>query len=232
MSRSPALARLIAAARQFRLIVRPTGGRGPIRGILAIGALGVVLSIAFYVGGATASSLYGEYGFHPDANESVARALTPAYSDVSLCVTCHAVEYRRLTSATHAGIGCESCHGPLAAHALASPGTLEAKVKVAVPTAEVCTKCHAAAVGRPAGFRQIVPANHYISACLQCHDPHTGISRRPPVVQHPLDHLPPCVTCHGPDGFKARDQRHPTVSGEDKVCLACHLVGRGPAEDQ
>jgi hypothetical protein len=225
MSLSPMVARLVSAVRHFGFAARPTSRRA----VIAVAAAGVVLSVVFYLGAATVSSLYAEYGFHPAANASVWRALTPAYSDVSLCLTCHLAEYRKLTSATHAGIGCESCHGPLGAHALASPGTPEAKVKVAVPTQEVCTKCHVAAVGRPASFRQIVPANHYISACLACHDPHTGISRRPPVVQHALDRLPPCVTCHGPDGFKARNQRHPTVSSDDRVCLACHLPGRGPA---
>jgi hypothetical protein len=225
MSLSPTVARLVSAVRHFGLAARPTSRRA----VIAVAAAGVVLSVVFYLGSAAVPSLYAEYGFHPAANASVWRALTPAYGDVSLCISCHLAEYRKLTSATHAGIGCESCHGPLWAHALASPGTAEAKVKVAVPTQEVCTKCHVAAVGRPASFRQIVLANHYISACLACHDPHTGISRRPPVVQHALDRLPPCVTCHGPDGFKARNQRHPVVSNDDRVCLACHLPGRGPA---
>lgn len=224
MSRSPAVAHLVSALRHLGHAVGPTSRRA----VIAVAAAGVVLSVVFYLGGATVSSLYAEYGSHPAVNASVWRALTPAYGDVTLCMTCHLAEYRKLTSATHAGIGCESCHGPLGAHALARPGTPEAQVKVAVPTQEVCTKCHVAAVGRPANFRQIVPANHYISACLACHDPHTGISRRPPVVQHALDLLPPCVTCHGPDGFKARNQRHPAVSSDDRVCLACHLPGRGP----
>jgi hypothetical protein len=224
MSLSTTVARLVAALRHLGRAGRPTSRRA----VIAVAAAGVILSVVFYLGGAAVSSLYAEYGFHPAANASVWRALTPAYGDVSLCIPCHLAEYRKLTSATHAGIGCESCHGPLGAHALASPGTAEAKVKVAVPTQEVCTKCHVAAVGRPASFRQIVLANHYISACLACHDPHTGISRRPPVVQHALDRLPPCVTCHGPDGFKARNQRHPAVPGDDRVCLACHLPGRGP----
>ena len=61
-------------------------------------------------------------------------------------------------------------------------------------------------------------------------DPHTGVANRPPVVLHPLEDLPPCLTCHGPDGFKARNQRHPAGSEDDDRCLECHAAGRGPAE--
>jgi len=51
------------------------------------------------------------------------------------------------------------------------------------------------------------------------------------VVRHPLDKLPPCLTCHGPEGFKARNQRHPAGTSDDKPCLDCHAAGRGPADD-
>jgi hypothetical protein len=207
--------------------VRPRSRRGTLAFVGLIAACSVVL----FVGAAAASSVVTQYAFRPAANETAWRGLTPAFGDVTECAGCHTLEYGRLTSATHAGIGCESCHGPLGQHALASPGTPEAKVSVVVPTDEVCVKCHVAATGRPAGFRQIVPTDHYVSECLQCHDPHTGVSRRPPVVQHTLERLPPCVTCHGPEGFKARNQRHPTTATDDTVCLSCHLPGRGPADD-
>jgi hypothetical protein len=194
-----------------------------------VAGLGAIFAIVFFVGAAAVLSFADEYGFRPERDASAWRSLTPAYGDISLCARCHEKEYAKLTSATHAGIGCESCHGPLGAHALAGPGSGDVKVAVAVPTDAVCVTCHVAVVGRPIAFRQIVPADHYVAECLQCHDPHTGISRRPPVVQHPLDRLPPCVTCHGADGFKARDLRHPVVATDDAVCLACHSAGRGPA---
>lgn len=223
-------ARLAIFARRSRAGAGPTRRRGALRAAAVIAGLGAIFAVVLFVGAAAVLSFADEYGFRPERDAATWRALTPAYGDISLCAKCHAKEYDKLTSATHAGIGCESCHGPLGAHALASPGTGAARLAVAVPTDAVCVKCHVAVVGRPAAFRQIVPADHYTSLCLQCHDPHTGISRRPPIVQHPLDRLPPCVTCHGPDGFKARAQRHPTVSSDDKVCLACHLAGRGPTD--
>jgi hypothetical protein len=213
--------------------VRPRTRRGAVLGFAGIAALSCVFSVAFLAGAGVFAGFYDEYGFHPQANAARWAALQPAFADPALCADCHATEYAKATSASHAGIGCESCHGPLLAHALASPGTEEAAVAVAVPTDELCERCHVATTGRPATFRQIVPADHYEPVCLQCHDPHTGISRRPPVVEHPIDdHLPPCVTCHGPDGFKARDQRHPDVGENDAACLACHLPGRGPDETE
>lgn len=198
-------------------------------GLLA--GLAVVLAVGFY-GAAAAVAYFGaEYGFDPAADADRWRALAPAYAEAGLCTDCHEREGRRLASATHAGIGCESCHGGLAVHALASPGSPEASLDVADPEDAVCLTCHASTVGRPVAVRVIEPPDHYVSTCLACHDPHTGISNRPPVVEHTLERLPDCVTCHGPEGFKARDQRHPSVSDEDEYCLSCHLEGRGPEED-
>lgn len=211
-------------ARHAWFTVRPRSRR-------SVGAFVVLaggLSLFLFAGARIAPGLVSEYGFRPDVNSAAWRALQPAYGEVALCARCHTTQFARLTSATHAGIGCESCHGPQGVHALAIPGTAEAELDVAVPTDELCVKCHVAVEGRPAGFRQIVPADHYTKACLACHDPHTAISRRPPVVEHPLGNLPPCITCHGPDGFKARSLRHPIVAADDRTCLACHQAGRGP----
>lgn len=199
-----------------------------VAGILAGAA---VLSIVLFVGAAMAWSPYLDFSLHRDVDARSWATLDQSFANRGMCAGCHAPETTRETSAKHAAIGCESCHGPLLAHALASPDAAGATVTVAVPTDVVCVKCHVAAEGRPAGFRSIVPAEHYASVCLQCHDPHTGIARRPPVVLHPLDRLPPCLTCHGPEGFKARNQRHPAGTADDKPCLYCHAAGRGPSDD-
>lgn len=186
-----------------------------------------LLAVAFLAGAVIAWSPYVQSDVHPDTNPRQWAALEPAFAGAGLCATCHVVEATRLASARHEGIGCESCHGPLRTHALASSATLARTANPVVPTDAVCVRCHAAASGRPDGLLQITPGEHYVLRCLQCHDPHTGISHRPPVVLHPLDNLPPCITCHGPDGFKARSQRHPVVT-DDERCLDCHAPGRGP----
>jgi cytochrome c554/c'-like protein len=204
--------------------VRPRSRWSVVAFVVAAGVLSVGLFAAVRLGPIVVDT----FRFQPVANAAAWRSQTPAFGEVSQCASCHSGQAVKLRGATHAGIGCQSCHGPLGVHALASPGTDAAEVRVDVPTDELCVRCHVSATGRPAGFRQVVPTDHYTATCLACHDPHSGISHRPPIVEHPLDNLPACVTCHGPDGFKARNQRHPDVGADDATCLACHLPGRGP----
>ena len=229
--------RLAQAAGSLWRSVRPRSRREAALDLTGIVVVAAILAGAFFVGATTLWSPYVESVVRPDENARTWAALEPTYAGAAICQKCHAVEAAKAAVGGHTGIGCESCHGALLDHALASPdaavlalagpATLQLATQLSVPTDQLCTKCHIATVGRPAAIRQIVPADHYVSECLQCHDPHTGISRRPPVVVHPLENLPACITCHGPDGFKARNQRHPTVSG-DEPCLACHAPGRGP----
>lgn len=211
--------------------VRPRTRRGAVLAAAAVVLGSAVLSLVFFVGALMATSPYLEYSLERDIDARAWAALQPNYGSAAICAECHQREHDRLTSATHAGIGCESCHGPLLEHSLASPGTAAAAVEIETPNDGVCLRCHASTEGRPITFRQVVPSEHYVSTCLQCHDPHTGISNRPPIVEHPLDNLPPCLVCHGPDGFKTMNIRHPEVTGSDKPCLACHARGRGPAEE-
>lgn len=218
--------------RSFWASVRPRTRRGGLLAVAGILAGAAVLSVALFAGAAMAWSPYLDFGLHRDSNAKQWAALDMSFASSSVCASCHKPEAARLVSASHEGIGCQSCHGALLDHSLASGDRAMATVKVAVPTDEVCTRCHVQAQGRPASFRQIVPAQHYVSTCLQCHDPHTGIANRPPVVQHPLDNLPPCLTCHGPAGFKARNVRHPAGELTDQQCLDCHGPGRGPAPSQ
>jgi cytochrome c553 len=196
-----------------------------------------VLSVVLFAGAVMAWSPYLDFTLHRDVDARSWAALEPTYATAAMCTRCHATEFQKATSAKHVGIGCESCHGPLLQHALTSPDVADDSITdgslaIAVPTDDVCVRCHVQADGRPATLLQIVPGEHYVSDCLQCHDPHTGISRRPPIVEHPLANLPPCLTCHGPEGFKTRNQRHPAGSSDDKPCLDCHAPDRGPDDDR
>jgi len=212
--------------------VRPRTRRGGFLAAFAILAGAAALSVALFVGAAMAWNPYLDFTLNRDVNARQWASLEASFADSGVCVECHAPEAARAADGSHADIGCQSCHGPLLEHTLASPEAAGATVAIAVPTNEVCVRCHVAADGRPAGLAQIVPAEHYVSACLDCHDPHTSVAMRPPVVQHPLAKLPPCLTCHGPEGFKQRNQRHPAGTNDDRECLECHAAGRGPADDQ
>lgn len=206
--------------------VRPRSRFGVLRAALLIGGLGVALTLIVFIGLGVGGRLFADYGFHPEGVNDRVRSLQPVFGTVSRCAECHATQYQHLNLASHAGIGCESCHGPLGKHA-ANPETAFNPI---VPTDVLCVRCHADALGRPAGQREVVLSDHYLSSsCLACHNPHTGVSQRPPEVSHPLERLPHCIVCHGENGFKARNQRHPVATEDDQSCMACHLPGRGPA---
>lgn len=210
--------------------IRPRTRRARILFALGLGFSAVALSGVLFVAGTMAWDPYITFSMDHNSHVEQAQAKPLTYTSSSVCAQCHEPEHARLISATHKTIGCQSCHGPLAAHAEAGDKATSEQVAVKVPTNEVCVRCHIAATGRPAGMREIIPSQHYMSECLQCHDPHTGIANRPPVVKHPLTDLPACVTCHGPEGFKARAERHPDTATTDQQCLLCHAAGRGPEE--
>jgi hypothetical protein len=208
--------------------VRPRTRRGGLRAVLAIVVGAGVLSVVLFAGAAMAWNPYVDFALHRDVNAKQWAALDMTFASSSVCAKCHTPESLKLGINPHQNIGCQSCHGALLLH-VESSTLIASTVKVDVPTDAVCVRCHAQATGRPADLKQIVPGQHYVSQCLQCHDPHSAIANRPPVVQHPLDNLPPCLTCHGPEGFKARNQRHPSGQLTDTECLLCHAAGRGPA---
>jgi len=212
----------------FWASVRPRTRRGAVlgAGLIALGA--VIVAIVVFTGAAMAWSPYLDFSLHRDVDAKAWAAHDLTFGSSATCGRCHAPEAARLASQGHASIGCQSCHGPLLAHVEAGTSADASSVPVAVPTDEVCLRCHVQAEGRPATLQQIVPSAHYVPSCLACHDPHTTVAKPPPVVQHPLDNLPPCLTCHGPEGFKARNQRHPPGTNDDSQCLSCHAPGRGP----
>jgi Cytochrome c554 and c-prime len=210
--------------------VRPRTRRDRVIAAISVICGAAVLSVVLFAAAAMAWNPYLDFALHRDSNAKQWAALDMVFADSSVCAKCHLPEASRLASHSHAGIGCQSCHGALLAHVAAGQNATKSDVRIKVPTDEVCVRCHAAADGRPASFKTIVPANHYVAQCLQCHDPHTALAQHPPVVSHPLENLPPCLTCHGPDGFKARNERHPAGLLTDQECLQCHAAGRGPQQ--
>ena len=213
--------------------VRPRTRRGAILGVVAILFGAAVAAIGLLVVASFVWSPYLDFAANRDSNARQWAALDMRYADSGACATCHQPETTRLHAAPHQGIGCQSCHGSLPGHATAeaSAGTSNAAgmavtaAAIATPTDAMCLRCHLETAGRPGTLQQIVASQHYTAQCLECHDPHSSISSRPPVVQHPRANLPACLVCHGPDGFKARNLRHPTGALADAECLGCHAAG-------
>jgi predicted CXXCH cytochrome family protein len=198
-------------------LIRAFRRLGVARRIVVLAVLAAGLSVLAVGAGVAGAALYATYGYHPAENARSWAALTPRYGDPSQCASCHATEYARWSQAKHNAVTCESCHGPLAAHA-ADPGDAGA---ITLPTTDACITCHEQVTGRPAAQPQVDVAVHYTGVtCLQCHNAHTSLAESPKQITHPLANLPTCITCHGPDQLRQFPAGHSVA--DDSVCLGCH----------
>jgi hypothetical protein len=112
---------------------------------------------------------YGELGAFRAAALDDVRAHAPAFAGRTACVACHGEQAKGLAGGHHAKLGCETCHGPLAAHA-AKPDAVKPEAPDVVP---LCSRCHAANQARPKTQPQVDPVAHAEgNACTDCHDPH------------------------------------------------------------
>lgn len=186
---------------------------------MVIGAV-VVVSVVLGVAVFAAATVYAQYGAVKNGPNAVAwRSLTPQFAGAAACTRCHEPQATTQDASAHVNVSCENCHGPAAAHAV-NEETAQAVV-MRPPTPDLCVRCHATTPGRPTAFPQVDPARHYSGGeCLRCHDRHSIVAVRPPVVTHPLTNLPVCTTCHAPDGLKKIPAGHELVA--DATCLACH----------
>ena len=112
---------------------------------------------------------FGKYGhFRGDAIAEV-RAKPVNYAGHQACETCHSDKVELKSHGKHAGVNCESCHGPLAAHA-DDPSLQPEKLDTAV----LCVRCHAANSAKPKWFPQVDAEEHSSGvACETCHQPHS-----------------------------------------------------------
>ena len=112
---------------------------------------------------------FGKYGHYRAGALDDNRARPVSYAGRAACADCHDDKPATLARGKHASVGCEACHGALAAHAH-DPETL----KPALPQVPaLCLRCHGRTTGRPATFPQIDPADHAGEArCTECHSPH------------------------------------------------------------
>ena len=91
------------------------------------------------------------------------------YAGQQACADCHADIVELRGKARHKGIGCESCHGPLKAHA-DDPGVLTPTKPIATP---LCVHCHAANTGKSKRYPTVDIKEHAgDEPCVTCHKPH------------------------------------------------------------
>lgn len=112
---------------------------------------------------------FGEYG-HYRAGALADNAARPiSFAGRAACEECHSDVVESRAGHKHEHVGCEACHGALAAHAENPDGT-----KPTLPDATtLCRNCHQANVARPASFPQVDADEHSGGEiCTSCHQPH------------------------------------------------------------
>ncbi len=112
---------------------------------------------------------FGMYGHFRGPSVEQIRALPVHFAGAAACAECHQDEAGSKHGTESKRVGCESCHGALAAHAADPAKNAAAKLDAAV----LCVRCHQENRAKPKHFPQIDPAKHQDGeACAGCHDPH------------------------------------------------------------
>jgi hypothetical protein len=130
-------------------------------------ALGI--AIFFLIRRAIVPASFGQYGHYRGAVLDEIRAKPVKYAGRELCEACHEPVATAKNLGKHAQVGCEACHGALAAHTEDPSG-----VKPVMPNvATLCVRCHEADSAKPRNFPQVNSKEHAGEAsCTVCHDPH------------------------------------------------------------
>lgn len=113
---------------------------------------------------------FGVYGHYRGGAIEANSSKPLSYGGRAICADCHADVVEARTGGPHERVGCEACHGPAGRHAA---GDEKAPKPVLPDTRAACLTCHAKNVARPAGFPQVVAAEHAgDAACTACHNHH------------------------------------------------------------
>jgi hypothetical protein len=141
---------------------------GHLIGPLVLFAVGVLIFLG--VRQAVIPKNFGQYGhFRPGALAEI-RDRPLHYAGRGACADCHSDVVSVKKTGAHAGIACETCHGPQLKH-VEDPE----KFKPALPdTVVLCARCHQQNVAKPHGFPQVAAQQHSQGmACKGCHQPHS-----------------------------------------------------------
>jgi hypothetical protein len=117
---------------------------------------------------------FGEFGHYRSGSLADNRARTAVFAGKKACLECHTDVEEAQKGSRHAALSCEVCHGPQAAHAVASdPTALKPKKPEAAAIGHLCLNCHESNVAKPKGFKQVDPKAHMGGGrCTECHQHH------------------------------------------------------------
>jgi hypothetical protein len=135
--------------------------------IVLVFAVGLILFLALRA--FTVPHSFGQYGhYRGDALAEIA-AKPVNFAGREACLMCHQEVDDVKKTGKHASLGCEACHGALAAHA-EDPEKVIPKLP---DTAVLCARCHEANSAKPKSFPQVVSKDHSGGEpCKTCHQPH------------------------------------------------------------
>jgi hypothetical protein len=120
------------------------------------------------------------------------------------CFVCHTSQYdRQAGTFSHAGVSCQSCHGP-------ATGDHPEKVKKLLPVnSETCQACHSITYGE----WRISRHGQKNIRCFDCHKMHQMTLRKEDPDQM-------CGTCHTE---RLKDYSHATHHIKGVKCIDCHM---------
>jgi hypothetical protein len=113
---------------------------------------------------------FGKYGHYRGLAIDENAAVLPHYSGKAACAECHDDMAAFLESDAHAGLSCETCHGPGLDHV-----NFADSVDMFKPSGrEFCGLCH---TKNPARNKKVITQvdlkDHYPeNDCIKCHNPH------------------------------------------------------------
>jgi len=169
----------------------------------------------------TVDSFY-RYGHYRGDSVPEIAGMATSFQTPKACKACHAPRHAEWSSANHATVICEVCHGAAPGH----PETL--KVAIPTDTPRLCTQCHEKMPGRPlSSIRQIDPREHHAGAgqCIACHNPHAPRIGTPNLHVVALDRkaalasAATCAGCHGENGIAVNDAT-PNLAGQNPAYIA------------
>jgi len=112
---------------------------------------------------------FGEVGHYRVNSIAENKEKAMSYAGREACADCHDDKTLEIKSDAHAGLSCETCHGPGQAHCV-NPEF----VKPLKPDQRsFCGACHSINGSRPRFMQQIDLKEHYPDKkCIVCHNPH------------------------------------------------------------
>jgi DmsE family decaheme c-type cytochrome len=161
------------------------------------------------------------------AAQAAAAAQPDDYVGSDTCLTCHddqsvhgtAHGNAKIPGSPAAGNGCESCHGPGAAH-VADDAKGHIKKFKQLPAREVgetCLTCHS--TSEHALWDSSAHAARNLG-CLSCHSVHAPKSQKGQLVA--ASQMALCGTCHKQQVVKQQRTSHMPVREGKMTCTTCH----------